>query len=484
MAMLSLLLIDPSNEWLKEAHDFFSKDNYIVSSTNNGKQAQRQIYQHGKYFAVILNFSVTEHSGPQVLKYIKTTHPTQKVIVVVDPDLLDETEFEISDIKKMGANEIVTVPFSLDDVKMILEGEQNADEYLARIPRGKKSSPEEEVVCVDEKFTKVPIEEFLSMESVIFDIYIRLSKDHYVKILHAGDIFNPARIEKWKTKKGVSHLYFQTSDRMKYVRFCNRLTKSLGRRAKIGIGVKSNLIKNASEKIIEEAFSEGMNQKLIHEGQEISENIYEMVSSEKELYKILRQLHEFDPAAFTKSYITTVFTTACVRQFAWQGHIISRTAALAALYHDIGYIKLPEGLYHKNVKEMTDEEIEAYKKHPEIGAKLLKIDHSMITNSIQQIVYQHHECSDGSGFPMGITDFKILTIAKTLHLVDDFVHDIMHLKIPPIEMIKKLLKNKERLQKYNGEVLEKFIMAFLDPELIRPLIEKKQRGKKNSKLSF
>jgi len=88
---------------------------------------------------------------------------------------------------------------------------------------------------------------------------------------------------------------------------------------------------------------------------------------------------------------------------------------LASQIHDIGKISVPSELLSKPTR-LTKEEFELIKKHPETGREILNgFDFGM---PIAEIIYQHHENCDGSGYPQGITDKEILTESKVIRVAD------------------------------------------------------------------
>ncbi|MCB2197869.1 HD domain-containing protein [bacterium] len=73
----------------------------------------------------------------------------------------------------------------------------------------------------------------------------------------------------------------------------------------------------------------------------------------------------------------------------------------AALFHDVGKIRLDEELTYLHPMDMEEEQEDLYRMHPQMGAVLLEQD---ITNDIHvtMAVLQHHERQDGTGFPEGL----------------------------------------------------------------------------------
>ncbi|GAB6190867.1 hypothetical protein JCM39068_06160 [Desulfocastanea catecholica] len=88
---------------------------------------------------------------------------------------------------------------------------------------------------------------------------------------------------------------------------------------------------------------------------------------------------------------------------------------IAAMLHDIGKISLPSEYLAKPTK-LTKEEMAIMKCHPEVGYEILKTIH--FPWPVAEIVYQHHEHLDGSGYPRGLVDKDILLEAKILAVAD------------------------------------------------------------------
>lgn len=90
----------------------------------------------------------------------------------------------------------------------------------------------------------------------------------------------------------------------------------------------------------------------------------------------------------------------------------------AALLHDIGKIRFSEHLNLLTPNEMNDKEFEQYKMHPELGRQILE-KHSGF-DTISDIIFQHHEKLDGSGYPRYLTKETIHPGAKIISVVNAY----------------------------------------------------------------
>ncbi len=52
----------------------------------------------------------------------------------------------------------------------------------------------------------------ISMSPLKADIYLRLSRERFIKILQSGDVFDEADLRKYRDDKGLEHLYLREGD--------------------------------------------------------------------------------------------------------------------------------------------------------------------------------------------------------------------------------------------------------------------------------
>ncbi len=88
---------------------------------------------------------------------------------------------------------------------------------------------------------------------------------------------------------------------------------------------------------------------------------------------------------------------------------------LAAMVHDIGKIAIPTDLLNKPTR-LSPGEFALIKAHPETGYTILK--DVPFPWPVAEMVRQHHEKLDGSGYPKGLKADEILFESKVLAVVD------------------------------------------------------------------
>jgi len=109
---------------------------------------------------------------------------------------------------------------------------------------------------------------------------------------------------------------------------------------------------------------------------------------------------------------------------------------LAALVHDLGKISTPAEILAKPTR-LTEVEMSLIRLHPRAGYEILK--KVEFPWPIAQIVLQHHERNNGSGYPQGLLAPDILLEAKILAVADVMEAMGSHRPYRPALGIKKAL---------------------------------------------
>ena len=88
---------------------------------------------------------------------------------------------------------------------------------------------------------------------------------------------------------------------------------------------------------------------------------------------------------------------------------------IAGILHDVGKIRIPVSILNRTGR-LLDAEMEILKIHPQISFEILK--NIPFPWPCAQMVFQHHERLDGSGYPLGLRGDEILLESKILSVAD------------------------------------------------------------------
>jgi putative two-component system response regulator len=92
---------------------------------------------------------------------------------------------------------------------------------------------------------------------------------------------------------------------------------------------------------------------------------------------------------------------------------------LAAPFHDVGKIRIPEHILLKP-GALTPEEFEVMKTHATTGARILSGGKLPLLRMAEEIALTHHERWDGTGYPQGLKGEAIPLSGRIVALADAF----------------------------------------------------------------
>lgn len=90
---------------------------------------------------------------------------------------------------------------------------------------------------------------------------------------------------------------------------------------------------------------------------------------------------------------------------------------VASLLHDVGLLHVPEDILNKQ-GQVTAEELKVLMQHPVLGAEMLRSIPAL--KEICDILENHHECWDGTGYPRGLKGEDIPLAARIVSIVDAY----------------------------------------------------------------
>lgn len=196
----------------------------------------------------------------------------------------------------------------------------------------------------------------------------------------------------------------------------------------------------------------GSVQKVVHE-------LTESVIADRNALLYLSQLQNKGSDLAQKS------VNVCILTLVFAKHIgIPRKKIFAlgtgALLHDLGMLQVPTDILQKPQK-LTLGELALVRKHPEWGRDILSASGG-IPDEVLEIVLQHQECVDGSGYPGGLEGRDIGLFARMLAITSVYealTRERCYEKaMPPTAALQFLYNNRGRY--FDARLVEKFIQAL------------------------
>ncbi|MBH1939909.1 HD-GYP domain-containing protein [Mobilitalea sibirica] len=147
------------------------------------------------------------------------------------------------------------------------------------------------------------------------------------------------------------------------------------------------------------------------------------------------------------------------------GQVELNALELAGILHDIGKTRICSEILNKT-GELTSDEWQTIKRHPEIGYVMLVNIEGM--SKIAEGILFHHEQYDGSGYPLGLKGGQIPLFSRIIAVAD--AYDAMtanrpyRKKMTSKAAIEELIRCSGR--QFDPEIVKVFLQAYNNHEIM------------------
>ncbi len=193
----------------------------------------------------------------------------------------------------------------------------------------------------------------------------------------------------------------------------------------------------------------------------------EILQNQTEKLELILKMLEFrDPHIYGHFFRVSRISVIIAEALGINNPFELETIKDGALFHDIGKVFIPDRILLKE-GALTPEEYKLMRKHLDFGVEII---HTFINDpGVKQIVAQHHEAYDGSGYPSGAYGNDICIGARICSVVDSF-DAIYHGRIycAPKSLEESISEiNKCSGKQYDPEVVAAFndCVSAIDKEL-------------------
>lgn len=457
---MTTLIISPDSQWSSWAQQAFVMQGMQCEVAHTGKEAQLKAYQK-KFNYFVLDLEVQNHDGIEVCTYLRRTCPQSKLVLTISsPKRLDELLLDEKKLMKMGVTKLLYQPEAnsiVEEIQSIGQIRKWKGPSESEAPPVAKIDDHDESI-EDSAFSRIKITDLFENSTAIFDYYLRLSSNRFIKIIHKGEAPSKEQIDKYAAN-GTTFLFFLKKDRAAFISYQNDLAKESLKKSPGESSKVITAMKSTTDKYLEEILTVGIQPNLIEEGKSICQNMYDAAVADVTLKKFVNDLEQFNPAVMSHSFLVSFFSALICKDLDWVGPKTIQTLALGALFHDLGVLQLPPEIQEMDTSLMNAEQKAIYETHPLLGADALKNIPGM-NIGVVQIVLQHHEHVNGSGYPAKLTGNKIYPMAKIVSLADGFSSFLKEHELSPIEGLKKFVRDQNNLLAYDPMLIKNLIKAL------------------------
>lgn len=432
----SILVVDSDDQFVESFEVRASLDKFPVKAVRDGKNAQLILAE--KAFSISGIFLNPRLMGsPNWISVLKCAHlnrPATPLYLICD-DQKTVMEVKSMDTRKLRVKEALLKPLEYDDLlKLVapLVVDFNA-EMILRDAKAKKAAEtglalrpvsdtelDTELVVDEAGFIPIFAEDFLSGCDSFFDVYVKLGRSKFVKLLNAGDSFTYDRVESY-LKKGVTYFYIKKEAHETYVAYCDHLATALLGSSKSPVALKVTQTLNQGHETMQMLKQKGMDAKSVAYAEKFVENLSVLVTHVKKSTSSEMRAFLNAAALYDHGVATSMIAGVLANQLQISTDKPIQIIGVAALFHDVGLSTLPEKYWDEDDSALSPQELKIYQAHPTLGARILE-DLKTFHPSAIQGVEQHHMRIQGGGFPKRTGTTLVSRVAEIVGLSCEINH--------------------------------------------------------------
>lgn len=256
---------------------------------------------------------------------------------------------------------------------------------------------------------------FVGMD-INFDLYIKYEhSQRYTLYRHKGHLFTEA--DKLRVVTNEAALFIRFGEFEHYNKYVENKLNDVLADATLDVETKGKFLYTATINYVNEIFEIPNNISDLSRSKALVHNILTCISGAKEIQDLMNPLVQHCFYTYTHSAQTTTLALVLARHAfkdAVEDFFIE--VGTGGLLHDIGKIHISKDILNKP-GTLTPEEFEVMKHHTEYGLEILKrqnINSSIVINMVKQ----HHEKMDGTGYPSRLSADEISKVGKLTAVAD------------------------------------------------------------------
>jgi putative nucleotidyltransferase with HDIG domain len=249
----------------------------------------------------------------------------------------------------------------------------------------------------------------LKWETTPYNLYIKLPDGRFLIVLRSGNPIDKDRLGKYAAK-GVTTLFASDQD----------LSEINASEIAPAENAKIEALEKLGDAVFDELRQLGVSEASFNHAKAIGKAVRNMLEREPKLSAAFAKFQDLGREDTRHSLMVSALSTVLVSSMDWVKPATHENVAMGALLHDFGRFMLPPEILNADPATLSVLDRKILEGHAESGRALLA-QVKTVPEDVIMIVAQHHERSDGSGYPLGLKDFYIHPLARVVGLANELV---------------------------------------------------------------
>lgn len=261
-------------------------------------------------------------------------------------------------------------------------------------------------------------------------IYLKISSEKFVKVLHPGTEFTDADVKRF-SDKSIHELYVEKIEFENFIRDYRKMVFSRLAWDKVKTEEKFEILSDDISLIGKASRIFGWSPTVVALAQENISNVINLMKSEPKFSKVADLLkNEKNKKLASHTILLTIMLTEVASRMNWASQGTIEKLTFAAILHDV---ELDDDQFADKQTILMAGEITSMKdtaeghkllSHPLEGSQLT-LNWPMCPSDVDVIIRQHHERPDGQGFPLGLVSYKISPLSAAFIMCEDIIYKSM-----------------------------------------------------------
>ncbi|MBX3040515.1 MAG: HD domain-containing protein [Bdellovibrionaceae bacterium] len=258
-------------------------------------------------------------------------------------------------------------------------------------------------------------------QKIDFDVYIKIA-DKMILYVRKGDSFEGPRLARLKEKK-LKKMFIMPEEESLYRSYVQRnISMAYDDKSGKDIQTRTEIIHGQQQSNVDEVFENPETVEAYQTAKDgASKYVQFLMNNDAALHSVFN-LENTDRSLSHHGVNVATLSIGLAKRLKIEDPKVIQMMSLGALLHDFGH---QESSWDRSkpISQLTPEELEIYKQHPDLGSARVQ-DKKHFDQMVINIIAQHEECIDGSGFPRGLKENEMdssVIIVSTSNAFDRYV---------------------------------------------------------------
>ncbi len=263
-------------------------------------------------------------------------------------------------------------------------------------------------------------------QKIDFDLYIQIGAK-YIAYIRKGDSFEGKRLDRLREKK-LKKMFIRPEDEQAYRGYVTQnIEQAYDTKSPKPLENRVAVIQGAQQNSTEAVLENPESQANYDQAKDGAGRYVEFLMKEEKAVQAMLNIENTEHDLAHHGVTVSTLSVALANKLGLTDQAKVQLLALGALLHDFGHMKKTYPLF-KPLKDMSKEEKAEYMKHPQVGAESVQT-HRHFDKVVIQIIQQHEELVDGSGYPKGLIEKNTDPLAVIVSSANDLDRMMLSQKI-------------------------------------------------------